>query len=198
MKLKSAALLLPAAMLLSLLTACGSDKDPAPPVLPVLLTATYLPVGPQVSVPATTATSGGWTACHTTTYDTNTSVLSTVLANCNGARLMLACRPVGSVNFTLLAQAPRADVTFVTPNDATTVHNANGSGWYYSTTYSLGFIRQGDVVNKGSCDFDTTGANDQRLCWHTGGGNITGGYRCGINDNLNGDATWERVVLHAN
>jgi hypothetical protein len=35
-----------------------------------------------------------------------------------------------------------------------------------------------------------------RLCYHTGGNNINSGYRCGTNE-LNGNAAWERVILHA-
>ena len=146
----------------------------------------------------TTVTSGGWTVCNNELYNATTTVLATVLATCNKPRLMLACRPVGAANYQLLAQAPRADVTFVTAADLTTVRNANGSAWYYNTAQSWGFARQGDPVNKSSCDFDSgVVANpDQRLCWHTGGGNITDGYRCGDND-LNGTTTYERHILHA-
>ena len=197
MKFKSAALIVTGSMLLSLLVACGNDKNPVVP--PVLSTATYLPVGPQTAVPATTVTSGGWTVCHSELYNANTAVLTTVLATCNGARLMLACRPVAAANYQLLAQAPRADVTFVTPNDNTTVHNANGSGWYYSTDHSWGFIRQGDAINKEQCDTNSTAANDQRLCWHTVQvpNNLSPGFRCGVDAGLNESTAFERHILHA-
>ena len=200
MKFKSAALIVTGGMLLSLLVACGSDKDPAPAPAPAPLAsllASYKPAGPQVNVPATTATSGGWTVCHSELYNANTAALTTVLATCNKPGLMLACRPVGAANYQLLAAALRADVTFATAaaNDGI-AHNANGSGWYYNTGWSWGFALQGDVVDKDSCDVNGTGDVAKRLCWHTNG-NIDGGYRCGIDVSLNGSTAFERHILHA-
>lgn len=192
MNLRSTAL----ALLFAILAGCGSDDHiwalPAPPA------ASYLPVGPQLNVAASTVTAGGWSACHTELYDATTAVITTVLATCDKPLLMLACRPVGAANYTVLAQAPRADVTFITPIDSTTVHDANGTGWYFRNDYSWGFARQGDAVSKGECDTETSGANDERLCWHTlGTDTITGGWRCGATTNLNGDQSFERLILHA-
>ena len=157
MKFKSAAFITTGSMLLSLLTACGSDNDPATATATATLSslvASYKPSGPQLNVPATTATSGGWTVCHSELYNGTTTALATVLATCNKPGLMLACRPVGAANYQLLAAALRADVITNTGTDLTTVRNANGSGWYYNTGNSWGFARQGDPVNKNSCDFD--------------------------------------------
>lgn len=47
-----------------------------------------------------------------------------------------------------------------------------------------------------SCD-TAAGNETLRLCWHTGGGSMNGGWRCGSSTGLNGDATWERVILQA-
>jgi hypothetical protein len=108
---------------------------------------------------------------------------------------MLACRQVGSDTFKLLAHAPREDVLFFT-GTSNTAHDANGVGWYYSDSYSWGFAKQGDPLKRGSCDTESINPT-QRLCWHTSNGNLSGGWRCGSATSLNGSATWERVVLHA-
>ena len=104
----------------------------------------------------------------------------------------MACRPVGETTYTLLAHAPRNDVTFFT-GESNTPHIANGTGWYYSDDYSWGFAKQGDVINRNSCDIGNTNPTE-RLCWHSLNGNIRPGYRCGGNTGLGN--TWERVILH--
>ena len=54
------------------------------------------------------------------------------------------------------------------------------------------------AVNRNSCDYNDGFQQlpDQRMCWHTGGNNISSGYRCGSND-LNGAFNWERVIFEA-
>jgi hypothetical protein len=104
---------------------------------------------------------------------------------------MLACRPVGSFSLALLAQADRSDVIFDTGDDADSLHVANGTGWYFSLSFrSWGFVRAGDTVQKDNCDIDTSGANDERLCWHVN----DPGYRCGATLELNGSEEFERIV----
>ena len=153
---------------------------------------TYLPVGPQTNVPVDTVTGGGWTECYIDTYNIALDA-STVLESCPGSRLMLSCRPTGSSTLTLLAQGDRSDVTFDTGNSNDDVlHVANGVGWYFNNTGldSWGFVRAGDSVIKDNCDVDTSGANDERLCWHLGGG----GYRCGATEELNSSESFERII----
>jgi hypothetical protein len=54
------------------------------------------------------------------------------------------------------------------------------------------------MPSRNSCDIAGGETNPElRLCWHTGGGNIQGGYRCGATTGLNGDPTWQRLVFHA-
>jgi hypothetical protein len=150
----------------------------------------FLPVGPQTNVPETTVTGGGWTECFRDLYNGEWDV-DTVLSECSGNRLMLACRSTGSSTLTLLAQADRSDVTFDTGNNTDVLHLANGVGWYFSEAVgSWGFVRAGDSVLKTECDTDTSGANDERLCWHVNGG----GYRCGVTEELNGSVDFERIV----
>jgi hypothetical protein len=150
----------------------------------------YLPVGPQTNVPVNTVTEGGWTECFRNLYNQSWNV-DELLSVCSGTRLMLACRSTGSDTLTLLAQADRNDVTFDTGNNQTVTHEANGSGWYFNTSVgSWGFVRAGDSVNKSECDTDTSGANNERLCWHTN----NSGWRCGATQDLNGSVEFERIV----
>ena len=138
---------------------------------------------------------GGWSLCHSENYGGTTTVLTTVLSTCNKPNLMLACRLTGSNTITLAAYAPRADVTFNTLDDTTTVHNANGTNWYYyPTSRSWGFVVGGDTVSKSTCDTNSTNP-ETRLCWHTGAGVINSGYRCG--STTVSDGTYERLIFHA-
>lgn len=154
----------------------------------------YMPVGPQTNVLQARVSVGGWSTCYTELYNAS-GVVANILATCNKANLMMACLPVGADTYTVLAQAPRADVTFGTPIDTTTVHVANGTAWYFNTGQSWGFVKAGDAVNKNSCDIGSTDP-EQRLCWHAASGNLFGGYRCGTNLGLNTSTAWQRVVLH--
>jgi cysteine-rich repeat protein len=153
----------------------------------------YTALGPQTNVPVASVT--GWTTCFNQTYEKTTPTLATILAQCNKPNLMLACRKVGSSTYTLLAHAPRTSVIKDT-GGSNTPTSANGSGWYYYGEYSWGFAKLGDPISLNTCDqaLDNPGL---RLCWHAQGGSIQGGYRCGASEYLNEDATWERLVLHA-
>ena len=57
---------------------------------------TYLPVGPQVDVPVSVVSTGGWIECYRDTYDNQLNA-ETVLERCPGDLLMLSCRPTGSI-----------------------------------------------------------------------------------------------------
>ncbi len=121
---------------------------------------------------------------------------------------MLACASIEGNRLMLLAQGERSDVTFNTGNDNNDVtHIANGVGWYFNNDGIMGeengdawgFVRAGDSVEKNNCDTDSSGANNERLCWHLQ--EDTGGYRCGIIGNNEGDLNsgpqaeaYERVV----
>lgn len=152
---------------------------------------THAPVGPQVNVAEPDLT--GWSVCHSSTYASSGTSVAGVLEACTAPSLMLACRPVGSATFTLLAWAPRADVLFAAGTSATSSQFANGAEWYFSDSYSWGFADGGDAVTRNSCYVQSTNA-DRRMCVHTSSGALGGGYRCGATG-LNSDASWERVVL---
>src|SRR6185369_16735397 len=124
-----------------------------------------------------------------------------LLATCNKAHLMLSCRPVGSPILSVAAHAPRADVTFAT-GFGNTPHDANGVGWYFNSIRSWGFAPAGDPINLFPCDtlassLDPSGPDgDKRVCWHTGGGFLQRGWRCGAVDSLNTSTSYERLVFH--
>jgi cysteine-rich repeat protein len=140
---------------------------------------------------------GGWEECWSSTYNQSGNSINTILNNdCTGSKLLMACRPVNGNNYTLVAMGDRADVTFDTGNGNVT-HDANGVSWYYSSSYSWGFAKGGDPVSRNSCDTQNVNPSD-RMCWHTGSGNINGGWRCGSTTGLNSNSTWERKLFHAN
>jgi hypothetical protein len=135
---------------------------------------------------------GGWEQCYVGTYNLNASLAGVVLAGCDGDNLMLACRLTGGDTLIAAAHAPRDDVLFDT-GVGNVAHNANNVGWYYNNSYSWGFARQGDPLSRSSCDTNNTNPTE-RLCWHTGAGNLNGGWRCGSNTGLNGSVAYERLI----
>ncbi len=159
----------------------------------------YQFTGVQTNVPI--ASLLGWTQCYIDTYANTSTALTTIQTQCNKPKLLLGCRPTGSANLQVAAWAPRVDVLFDT-GTGNVLHDANGVGWYYSSAYSWGFAPQGDIVTRSSCDttassFGPGADGDKRLCWHTGGGLINGGWRCGTADSLNGSTSYERIVYQA-
>ncbi|MDC0717908.1 DUF4215 domain-containing protein [Nannocystis bainbridge] len=153
----------------------------------------YNAFGPQQNVQSASVV--GWEVCYVDQFGHNGTSMPQILQQCGKANLMLACRPSGSGTYTLLAHGPRALVTADT-GQSNTPTVANGTGWYYSDAYSWGFAVEGDPITRNSCDTGNVNP-ERRLCFHTGGGTINGGYRCGATLALNGSVDWERVVLHA-
>ena len=169
--------------------------------IPGVANAAYLPTGVQNNVSIATVTGGGWTQCFSQNYGAFGPSIASILSGCSaGSRLMLAGKAVGSNDLMVLAQAATSDVTFNTGTGNVT-HNANGVEWYFSDRYSWGFAPGGSTVNRRSCDtndstsFGTGPTVNQRLCWHTNGGNMSGGWRVGAVDFLNGGVTgYEKVI----
>jgi hypothetical protein len=163
--------------------------------------ATYYPSGPQTNVNA--AQLEGWTLCFSGPYGESGASLSGILSNCHDPLLLLAGAPNGSSTLTVLAAAPRADVIFDT-GQSNTPHDANGSGWYFNDSWSWGFAKQGDPIERDDCDIvgdsdDPTGPNgDLRLCWHTAAGALDGGFRAGTADFLNSEPSgYTRYIYQA-
>jgi hypothetical protein len=138
----------------------------------------------------------GWEECFSETFSTYGTAISSILGMCDKAKLMVACRQTGSAIFTTLAYADRTDVLFDT-GTGNTLHYANDVGWYYSASYSMGYVNASDNVARNSCDTDTGSFPQHRLCIHTGSNQWDGGYRCGSTTGLNSSGAWQRVILHA-
>ncbi len=137
----------------------------------------------------------GWSQCFIGSYGDSVPI-SKVLASCTQAQLMMACRQAGSSTLQVAAYAPRNDVLFDT-GPGNSVHNANGVGWYFSENESWGFAPLGAAVARGSCDVLQSLSSDSRLCWHTLGGGLDGGWRCGADTELNGSVAFERLLFQA-
>ena len=148
-----------------------------------------------------TASLVGWTECHSDFYGEQ-SPLETILRDCAGSQLLLACRKVGSDVLQLAAHAPFEEVTFDT-GSGDVLHVANGVGWYFSDGESWGFAPEGGTVRRFTCDIEDSALQldgkdgDQRLCWHTAGGALSSGWRCGEADSLNESFSYERVIFAA-
>jgi len=142
-------------------------------------------------------TAGGWNICYSGTYDETGIPIATILAGCGGSQLMLACRTSGSPTLTVAGFGLYSDATFPTAGTNTAVHNANGVAWYFNTSWSWGFAAAGDAVDLNSCDYSGNGVTGnspaKKLCWHTNGGNLDSGYRCGATEGIG--IGWDRLVL---
>ncbi len=145
-------------------------------------------------------TLAGWTQCFKDGYDDFQTPVATIQQKCPGKNIMLACRQANSQTLHLVAQGARSDVFFVTQagncQQGQATHQGNGVGWYFNDNWSWGFVKGGDTADLCSCDTNFNVNPEQRMCWHTGGGNINGGYRCG--SSITFDAGWERLVFTAN
>ncbi len=107
---------------------------------------------------------------------------------------MLGCRQVGADNFTVLAMGENLEV-FKNVGDGSRAYNDhNEVRFYYSEGASFGFAKVGDSINRNSCDIESNNP-ESRLCFHTSGGNMNGGWRCGSTIRLNGSSSWERYIF---
>lgn len=136
----------------------------------------------------------GWQKCFSDGYDDSFTSMSSILQQCSKGKLLMACRKVGDPMFHTLAMGPRADVLHDCGMQSSCTQESNGVGWYWSDQWSWGFVPGGQAVNRNSCDVNNQGSED-RICWHSGGGNINSGYRCG--SIIAFDSSIERVVYQA-
>lgn len=168
-------------------------STPAPePTLRTFAAPPYRAHGPQRGVPA--AKLIGWTPCFHETFGPTRTSLFTILQACDRRNLMLACRPTGAAEYTVLAHAPRnAVLTDTGHTNAPTI--ANGTGWYFNEAWSWGFAAAGDPIDRNECDDNTETHSELRMCIPTRDGTTGLGFRCG--DNFVYTDDWERVFLHA-
>jgi hypothetical protein len=157
--------------------------------------------GIQTNLPV--ANLAGWKQCYVDGYANSATSLATIQQMCPGGMLLIGCRVTGANTLTAAAMAPRADVLFDTGGGQCNEqllpapHVANGVAWYYNSSWSWGFFHPGDGVSRCSCDTAFGVYPQERMCWHTGGGNINSGYRCGSATGIFSN-TYERVVYQAN
>jgi hypothetical protein len=135
----------------------------------------------------------GWCQCHVSRYAQSGIALNDVNIVCNGDKVMLGCRPAGAPNWSVLAMGDSDQVFLPTGDNNNLTHAHNGVSWYYSRNQSIGFAPEGLAVDRSSCDTVNL-QGDRRLCWHTEGGNLKAGWRCGTERGLNGGLGWERAI----
>jgi len=154
----------------------------------------YFPTGPQQGVNFRTVTNGGWELCFSQAYNSSMgpSQISQIMnSQCTKANLMMGCRVTNSNTIRLLAWAPRSCVfTTSTGSSGSATTTCQGTEWYFNNNYSWGFAKEGDSVQKSTCDYLTTGCNECRLCWHT---KYYKGYRCGSTTYPGGE--YERLIF---
>ena len=134
----------------------------------------------------------GWRQCHRSLYGQSGASIGNIVRDCDGDLVMYGCKQVNAVNWQVLAQGDR-DAVFRDTGRGNAPTINNGVGWYFSDSYSLGFAPAGQAISRNSCDTQN-GLPAQRICWHSGGGNMNGGWRCGANTGLNGNNAFERVI----
>ncbi|MCA9546243.1 MAG: hypothetical protein KC613_17685, partial [Myxococcales bacterium] len=130
--------------------------------------------GVRANVPQAELEAGGFQLCWSGTYGQGGTPVAQILADCGDDILLMGCRQAGQANLLVAAMGERAEVLTDVGNQQQGLHNHNGVDWYFSDSYSWGFVGEGTGVSRNSCDT----ANVQpelRMCWHTSAGNINGG-----------------------
>ncbi len=136
---------------------------------------------------------GGWEICHQDTYGESGTRIADVLAQCDGEYIMYGCKQNAAENWQLLAMGERDEVFRNTGDQGNQLNEHNGVAWYFSQSWSIGFVLPGTGVQRNSCD-TANNSPEYRLCWHTGNTSFNGGYRCGARTGLNGARDWDRVI----
>ncbi len=149
--------------------------------------------GIRQNLPEAEVVGGGFELCWSGLYGGN-DAMGGILEACNEGVLLLGCRPLNNPNLTLAAMGERAEILTDLGRERAAVHNHNGVDWYYSPSYSWGFVAQGTGVTRNSCDTSRV-QSELRMCWHSSNNRITSGYRCG-NTFLNGNNGWQRLIYH--
>lgn len=181
-----------AALVLAFAAACAPSED-TDTVAQVPFPAQ---AGIQQGLSITSLERGGWNVCYEDVYSVEGVPVSGILAGCTGQYLMLACRFGTSGDLLQLAAADRKDVVTLPDAASATAHHVSANvGWYYDDAFSWGFFPATASVNRAPCDDTASGQTEQRLCWHTSGGDLAAGYRCGSTTALAGSSTWQRLIL---
>ena len=146
--------------------------------------ADYYPSGPQQNVSEQTLINNGWTLFYEQTYGTVIGSTATSLIP-SEQYVILAGKAVGSTNILLAAAAPTAQVFTATVRD--TPQLLNGTYWYNTSGYSIGFAPTA-TINQDIADIEDI-SNPLRLSWHIVGG--WSGWRLGAINFVNNGTNLE-------
>jgi hypothetical protein len=136
----------------------------------------------------------GWKVCLQQDYGQFGPSLAQIQAQCNLDKILYTCSNDTAAPdvYQVAAWGHRADVFFVEADMSNQVRESNNAYFYFNNSGSMGFspnstIYQQSADTTDSPDFppDQFGSGAQRISWHTGAGNVQGGWRCGNNTYLN-------------
>lgn len=77
--------------------------------------------------------------------------------------------PTNSIPFLVLAVGNRTVVVTDMGDAPAPVNVDNGVNWYWAEYHSIGFAKEGDAIDRDSCDYISGDFSEQKLCWHTNG-----------------------------
>jgi hypothetical protein len=153
--------------------------------------------GIQQDLPEREVLTGGFELCYRGFYDDPPgpeTALDDILAACDGEILMMGCRPEGAEDLTLAAMGERAVVLTDLGDERAPGNLHNGANWYFARSWSWGFAPPDAGLHRETCDVAADNV-DRRMCWHTAGGTLNGGYRCGARLPV-GVPRYERLIYH--
>ena len=145
--------------------------------------------GIRQNITEATLRANGFEPCFRGRFDGNENI-DQVLRACDGAVLFMGCGEPQPGTFQLGAMGERDFVLLDNGQQPSPVNVHNGVNWYFNDSYSWGFSPVGLPLARNSCDTENA-QGDQRMCWHTGGGSLNFGYRCGNNSNAGPDVRRE-------
>lgn len=157
--------------------------------------ANYYPSGPQLNVPESSVTGGGWTLCFEDNFLNRTVPVESLTNSCTGKYILVAGKlDSTSSTFDLLAAGERSVVlTPQTVGNATTLNN--GTYWYFfptpidwedKTSESIGFAPSSNT-NIYTCDYGDAISEESpyKFCRHIRDGKFDDGYRIGPEGTVN-------------
>ncbi len=176
----------------------------------------FFPQGPQIDVPVSDVSGGGWTRCYSAEYGELLPTLEVLRTQCEGDYVLYAGGLTADPeNFLLLAAGEREVVFAGTDFDLNTVvqldssHLSNGTYFYGQDDASVGFT-ENPTINLWEADLCesnldgaftnpdclTSDGGTKRLSWH--GAEVEGGWRIGTITGLNSSNEYVKEIWVAN